>query len=115
MSGKISVLMGIYNCADTLEQAVLSIQNQTYSNWELILCDDGSSDNTYAVAQDLAAKDNRIMLLRNMQNLGLNQTLNNCLAAATGDYIAMTVYRSGLKSNLTFWSIILNFKLQAAR
>ena len=39
MSGKISVLMGIYNCADTLEQAVLSIQNQTYSNWELILCD----------------------------------------------------------------------------
>ena len=80
--------MGIYNCSDTLERAVVSIQNQTYTNWELILCDDGSSDNTYQVAQALAAKDSRIALLRNEQNLGLNQTLNNCLAIATGDYIA---------------------------
>lgn len=88
MSRKISVLMGIYNCASTLEQAVLAIQNQTYTNWELILCDDGSSDNTYEVAQALAAKDSRIVLLRNVKNLGLNQTLNNCLSVATGDYIA---------------------------
>lgn len=85
---KISVLMGIYNCADTLVQAVKSIQAQTYTNWELILCDDGSSDSTYAVAQSLAAEDHRILLLRNENNLGLNQTLNNCLAAASGDYIA---------------------------
>lgn len=88
MSGKISVLMGIYNCADTLEQAVESIRNQTYTNWELILCEDGSSDHTYEVAQALAAKDSRIVLLRNEKNLGLNATLNRCLAAATGDYIA---------------------------
>lgn len=80
--------MGIYNCAATLEQAVASVQNQTYTNWELILCDDGSSDNTYEVAQALAEKDSRIVLLRNAQNLGLNQTLNNCLSVATGDYIA---------------------------
>lgn len=88
MSRKVSVLMGIYNCAETLPQAVAAIQKQTYSNWELILCDDGSTDNTYEVAQALAAKDDRIILLRNEKNLGLNQTLNNCLAAATGDYIA---------------------------
>lgn len=88
MSRKISVLMGIYNCADTLEQAVRSIRNQTHTNWELILCDDGSTDDTYAVAQALAAKDGRIILLRNEKNLGLNQTLNRCLAAATGEYIA---------------------------
>lgn len=88
MSKKISVLMGIYNCSSTMEQAVASVQNQTYTNWELILCDDGSSDNTYEVAQALAAKDSRIVLLRNEKNLGLNQTLNNCLAAATGEYIA---------------------------
>lgn len=85
---KISVLMGIYNCADTLEQAVASIQGQTYTNWELILCDDGSTDRTYAVAQALAAKESRIVLLHNETNLGLNQTLNNCLAAASGSYIA---------------------------
>ena len=54
----------------------------------MILCDDGSSDDTYQVAQALAAEDERIILLQNEKNLGLNQTLNNCLAAATGDYIA---------------------------
>lgn len=80
--------MGIYNCSSTMEQAVASVQNQTYTNWELILCDDGSSDNTYEVAQALAAKDSRIVLLRNDKNLGLNATLNRCLAAATGEYIA---------------------------
>ena len=89
MNPKISVLMGIYNCADTLPQAVASIQKQTYPNWELILCDDGSSDHTYEVAQALAAKDDRIVLLHNDRNLGLNQTLNACLAVATGDYIAL--------------------------
>lgn len=88
MNPKVSVLMGIYNCAETLPQAVAAIQNQTYSNWELILCDDGSTDNTYEVAQHLAETDSRIILLRNAHNLGLNQTLNNCLAAATGSYIA---------------------------
>jgi glycosyltransferase EpsE len=88
MNSKISVIMGIYNCATTLEHAVASIQNQTYTNWELILCEDGSSDNTYEIAQKLAANDSRIILLRNEQNMGLNATLNRCLAVATGDYIA---------------------------
>ena len=88
MSRKVSVLMGIYNCAKTLPQAVDAIRRQTYNNWELILCDDGSTDDTYLVAWELAAKDKRILLLRNEKNLGLNQTLNNCLAAATGEYIA---------------------------
>lgn len=88
MNSKISVLMGIYNCASTLPQAVRSIQQQTHSNWELILCDDGSQDDTYAVAQKLAETDARIILLQNAQNMGLNITLNRCLAAASGAYIA---------------------------
>lgn len=88
MRGKISVLMGIYNCATTLEQAVVSIQHQTYHNWELILCDDGSTDNTYQVAQTLARIDSRIILIKNEHNCGLNRTLNRCLSLATGEYIA---------------------------
>ena len=88
MPPKISVLMGIFNCADTLVQAVISIQNQTYANWELILCDDGSADGTYEVAQAFARADSRIVLLKNEENLGLNATLNRCLAVATGEYIA---------------------------
>lgn len=88
MNGKISVLMGIYNCADTLERAVVSIQKQTYTNWELIMCDDGSSDSTLDVAKSLAASDRRIILLHNESNKGLNETLNRCLSVATGEYIA---------------------------
>ncbi len=88
MSGKISVLMGIYNCAETLVSAVRSIQNQTCGNWELILCDDGSADGTLPLAEQLAREDSRIILLKNERNLGLNKTLNRCLAAATGEFIA---------------------------
>ena len=88
MEKKISVLMGVYNCADTLEQAVRSIQNQTYTNWELILCEDGSLDNTYEIAKQLKDGDDRIILLRNEKNIGLNATLNRCLAVASGEYIA---------------------------
>lgn len=88
MNNKISVLMGIYNCAETLEQAIRSIQEQTYTNWELILCEDGSTDDTYEIAEMLAARDSRIILLRNEKNLGLNATLNRCLGVATGEFIA---------------------------
>lgn len=88
MNGKVSVLMGIYNCESTLMNAVNSILNQTYGNWELILCDDGSIDKTYEVAYELAQKDKRIILLRNEKNCGLNITLNRCLSVATGDYVA---------------------------
>lgn len=88
MDKKVSVIMGIFNCADTLEDAVNCILNQTHTNWELILCDDGSSDNTYDAAFSLAEKDRRIRLLRNAQNMGLNYTLNRCLSCATGTYIA---------------------------
>ena len=81
--------MGIYNCADTLEEAVACIVNQTYTNWELILCDDGSTDLTYSVAEELLGKyPEKIVLLRNPKNCGLNHTLNRCLEAASGDYIA---------------------------
>lgn len=84
----ISVLMGIYNCSDTLETAVQCIINQTYSNWELIMCDDCSDDNTLEIAKKLASKDKRIIILHNNRNLTLAPTLNVCLSVARGDYIA---------------------------
>ena len=86
---KISVLMGIYNCAETLPEAIDSILAQTYSDWELILCDDGSSDHTLSVAQQYRSRfPDKIILLRNEKNMGLNHTLNRCLAAARGEFIA---------------------------
>ncbi len=85
----ISVIMGIFNCESTLDEAIKSILNQSETRWELIMCDDGSSDQTY----DIAAKykkqyPEKIILLKNEYNLGLNKTLNKCLTIARGKYIA---------------------------
>lgn len=80
--------MGIYNCAPYLQEALDSLYAQTFQDFEIILCDDGSSDNTYEIARNNTETHRNIVLLRNERNLGLNQTLNNCLAAATGEYIA---------------------------
>lgn len=89
MKPKISIIMGIYNCAETLGEAIDSLLAQTYSDWELILCDDGSADDTHAVAKGYQEKyPEKIVLLRNEQNMGLNHTLNRCLERATGTYIA---------------------------
>lgn len=86
---KVSIIMGIYNCGNTLEESINSILNQTYRNWELILCDDGSTDNTYEVAKKYAEKfPDKIILLKNECNKGLNITLNRCLRQATGELIA---------------------------
>lgn len=86
---KVSVIMGIYNCASTLPAAIDSILTQTYSNWELILCDDDSTDATYQVAAGYRDRyPEKVLLLQNEKNMGLNRTLNRCLSVATGAYIA---------------------------
>ncbi len=86
---KVSVIMGIYNCASTLEEALDSLLAQTYQDFDVILCDDGSKDNTQEVAQKYCNMyPGRFTLLTNDVNLGLNKTLNKCLSVATGDYIA---------------------------
>ncbi len=81
--------MGIFNCAETLSVAIDSILKQTYSNWELVMCDDGSTDGTYEIAQQYKKiYPDRIILLRNEENRRLSYTLNRCLEAANGELIA---------------------------
>lgn len=88
-SKKISILMGIYNCASTLNDAIDSIIAQTYPNWQFIICDDGSTDQSYEIACAYQKADpQRFLVIQNSQNLGLNATLNKCLQLADGDYIA---------------------------
>ena len=84
----VSVIMGVYNCAETLEEAVNCIINQTFTDWELIICDDCSFDNTYDVASKIALKDSRISVLKNKRNLTLAPTLNKCADIAQGKYLA---------------------------
>jgi len=86
---KVSIIMGIYNCAPTLPEAIDSILAQTFTDWQLVLCDDGSKDDTYTVAKKYQNQyPEKISLLRNPHNMGLNHTLNRCLEAASGEYIA---------------------------
>lgn len=85
---RISVIMGIYNCASTLVEALDSLYAQTYQGFKIILCEDGSSDDTYQVAADYAAKHDNIILIRNDRNRGLNYTLNHCLKYADTEYVA---------------------------
>lgn len=85
----ISVIMGIYNCADTLEESLNSIIQQTYQNFEIIMCNDGSTDETINVAKKFKNMyPDRIVIIENDENKGLNYTLNHCLKYAKGEYIA---------------------------
>lgn len=89
MNEKISVIMGVYNCEETLPEAIDSIINQTYTDWELIMCDDASTDNTYNVALEYKEKyPDKIIFIQNEQNSRLAASLNHCLKYATGKYIA---------------------------
>lgn len=86
---KVSIIMGIYNCEKTLSEAIDSILEQTFHDWELILCDDGSTDRTYELANEYRNEyPTKIVLIKNERNEGLNYTLNHCLNHVRGEYTA---------------------------
>ena len=88
MYPKISVVMAAFNEELNIHNAILSIQNQTFKDWELVITDDGSSDNTLSIIRKLANHDERILLLHNHSNLGLARSLNKGIEASKGQYIA---------------------------
>jgi glycosyltransferase involved in cell wall biosynthesis len=81
----VSVVMSVYNGEKYVEDAIKSILNQTYKNWELIIIDDGSSDSTKQVINRF--KDDRIKYLYH-QNMGLTKSLNRGIEKSVGKYIA---------------------------
>ena len=82
----VTVAMPVYNAGKYLRLAVLSLVNQTYLNWELLIIDDGSSDDSF---QDIAdINDSRITVLRDGVNRGLVARLNEAIDLARGDYFA---------------------------
>lgn len=84
----VSVLIPVYNVGKYVKEAIKSIQDQTYKNLEIIVVDDGSTDNTYTIVQGLAAGDSRIKLFRNDKNSKIVKTLNKAFKYSSGDYIA---------------------------
>lgn len=86
---KISVIMGAYNCEGTLNEALDSLLNQTFEDFNIIICDDGSTDQTYKLLEKYKKKyPEKFIILKNDRNMGLNYTLNKALNQATGEYIA---------------------------
>jgi glycosyltransferase involved in cell wall biosynthesis len=82
----VSILMPFLNGGDGFRAALRSILNQTYDNWELLLCDDGSTDGSLALARSI--RDERITVWSDGQRQGLAGRLNECLGRARGEFIA---------------------------
>ena len=83
----ISILMPVYNSQDYLKNTVQDVINQSYKDWELILVDDGSKDNSRNICIELQNLDSRIRVI-SKENQGVSSTRNTALDNARGEYIA---------------------------
>ncbi|MDT8284421.1 MAG: glycosyltransferase [Thermovirgaceae bacterium] len=84
----VSVLMTVYNGAPYVARSIGSVLEQTYPNFEFIIVDDGSKDETWEILTSLAERDKRISLLRNEENLGIPKSANRGLAIVKGRFLA---------------------------
>ncbi|WP_251441112.1 glycosyltransferase family 2 protein [Veillonella intestinalis] len=87
---KVSIIMGVYNSKNkrSLCRSIESIQAQTFTDWEFIICDDASTDDSYEIIEKFSSNDNRIKIIKNNVNLGLAGALNRAIKIAQGMYIA---------------------------
>lgn len=83
---KISIIVPMYNASKTFDRCIGSILNQTYKNFELILVNDASTDNTLELANKCASYDDRVIVIDNPHG-GVSKTRNKGISVATGDYI----------------------------
>lgn len=83
----VSIIMPVYNCEKYIDRAITSIRDQTYTHWELLVCDDASTDRTLSLVKKLADDDLQIRVFTNQENLRLLKTRNKLLDSARGDLI----------------------------
>lgn len=86
--GLVSIITPSYNCADYISETIESIQSQTYGNWELLITDDCSTDNSREVIERYALSDPRIKLMKLPENSGAGVARNNSIREAKGRFIA---------------------------
>ncbi len=84
---KVSVVMSVYNDSAHLKEALESVLNQTFFDFEFLITDDGSTDESSKILDEYAAKDARVKVLH-QTNIGLTKTLNSSIKKASGIYIA---------------------------
>ena len=87
--GLISVILPVYNCEKYIEESINSVLSQTYTNLELIIVDDGSTDESGKIADSFIKKDKRVSVIH-QKNMKLPTALNNGFAAAKGEFLTWT-------------------------
>ena len=87
--GLISIIMAAYNTEKTIEQAINSVLSQTYTNFELLVVNDCSTDRTAELVKSIAAKDSRVRLISNVKKSGVSYTRKHGLEEAKGSWIAI--------------------------
>ena len=87
MSGLVSIITPSYNSAKYIAETIQSVQNQTYTNWEMIIVDDCSSDNTEEIVKKIQQSDTRIHFFKLDQNSGSGVARNKGIEKASGDYM----------------------------
>jgi glycosyltransferase involved in cell wall biosynthesis len=85
----VSIIIPCYNGEKFIAEAIESIINQTYQNWELIIINDGSTDKSEKIIKQYCRKDNRIKYKKNSKNKGIPATRNIGIKASNGEYIAL--------------------------
>ena len=87
---QVSIILPTYNRSAALRRAIASVEKQSFSDWELIIIDDASTDDTQKVVKEIATRDSRVVYIRNERNYypDITRTLNKGLAAARGEFIA---------------------------
>lgn len=87
MSGLVSIITPTYNSEKFITETIQSVQNQTYSNWEMLIVDDCSSDKTVDIIQHFMEEDHRIHLIRLNKNSGASKARNEAIKLVKGDYM----------------------------
>ena len=85
---KISIVIPLYNCEKYIEKTIQSVKNQSYTNWEMLIVDDCSTDNSFEIAKAASSSDERISLEKFSKNSGKAVVLEYGIRWATGDFIA---------------------------
>ena len=86
---KVAVILPVYNGQKTLSGTLESLLSQTYDNFELLVCIDGSTDNSLQIIKEFENKFKKVAILINEKNLGLGPTMNRLVAQTQSDYIAI--------------------------
>ena len=86
----ISIALASYNGSKYIREQLDSILEQTYQDFELIICDDCSTDNTWQILQEYAQKDSRIKVFENERNLGFKKNFEKAISLCNGKYIALS-------------------------